>query len=301
MKAEALFTEGVTVPYQGPKRRPRPNFWTFAGLPGLIFLVLVFGAPMVMVVIRSLTDPSPENYLGVVQDPIYAASLWRTIQIAFTVTLLSAIIGYPVAYVMARSSKGLSTFLLAALMLSFWTSLLVRTFAWQVILNNTGIVNEFLLGLGIIQEPLPLVRNLFAVYVGMVHILMPYAILATFASLRSIRPEVEQAAQSLGANRMQVFFRVTLPLSLPGVAAGMVLVFVLSLGFYITPALLGGPQDSLISQSIVLQVQQYMQPGMGSAMAVVLVLLVLVVFLVATRFVGLGRILGVTGATEETR
>ena len=301
MKAEALFTEGVTVPYQGPKRRPRPNFWTFAGLPGLIFLVLVFGAPMVMVVIRSLTDPSPENYLGVVQDPIYAASLWRTIQVAFTVTLLSAIIGYPVAYVMARSSKGLSTFLLAALMLSFWTSLLVRTFAWQVILNNTGIVNEFLLGLGIIQEPLPLVRNLFAVYVGMVHILMPYAILAIFASLRSIRPEVEQAAQSLGANRMQVFFRVTLPLSLPGVAAGMVLVFVLSLGFYITPALLGGPQDSLISQSVVLQVQQYMQPGMGSAMAVVLVLLVLVVFLVATRFVGLGRILGVTGATEETR
>lgn len=302
MKSQApLYTEGIPVPYDGPRRRPRPNFWTFAGVPGILFLVLVFGIPLVMIVIRSLTDPSPENYLGVIDDPVYRASLWRTIQIAVMVTVLSVVIGYPVAYVMARSGRGMSIFLLAVLMLSFWTSLLVRTFAWQVILNNTGIINKFLLDTGIIQDPLPLSRNLFAVFVGMVHILMPYAILATYASLRGIRPEVEQAAQSLGANPVRVFFRVTLPLSMPGVAAGGVLVFVLSLGFYITPALLGGPQDSLISQSIVLQVQQYLQPGMAAAMAVVLVVLVLAVMVVATRFVGLGRILGVTGASEETR
>ncbi|KAA9147627.1 ABC transporter permease [Microbacterium lushaniae] len=278
-----------------------PNFWTFAGVPGILFLMLAFGIPLVMIIVRSLTDPSPENYLGVFTDPIYRASLWRTVEIAVMVTILSVVIGYPVAYVMARSSKGMMIFLLAVLMLSFWTSLLVRTFAWQVILNNTGIINSFLIDVGIIQAPLPLIRNLFAVFVGMVHILMPYAILAMYASLRSIPCEVEQAAQSLGARPSQVFLRVTLPLSMPGVAAGGVLVFVLSLGFYITPALLGGPQDSLISQSIVLQVQQYLQPGMGAAMAVVLVLLVLVVLFLATRFVGLGRILGLTGTSEESR
>ncbi|MBP5801302.1 ABC transporter permease [Microbacterium maritypicum] len=264
-------------------------------------MIIVFGIPLLMIVARSLTDPSPANYLAVIQDPVYRASLWRTIEIAAMVTVLTAIVGYPVAYVMARSGRLMSTFLLAVLMVSFWTSLLVRTFAWQAILNNTGIVNTFLLDLGVIQEPLPLARNLFAVFIGMVHILMPYAILATWASLRSIRPEVEQAAQSLGAHPLKVFLRITLPLSLPGVAAGAVLVFVLALGFYITPALLGGPQDSLISQSIVLQVQQYLHPGLASAMSVALVLLVMIVFFIATKFVGLGKILGVAGTMEESR
>lgn len=301
MEPQTLYTSGMRVPLEGPRRRPRPNFWTFAGIPGILFLILAFGVPLVMIIVRSLTDPSPENYLGVLTDPVYRASLWRTVEIAVMVTVLSVVIGYPVAYVMARSSRGVMIFLLAVLMLSFWTSLLVRTFAWQVILNNTGIINSFLMDLGVIQAPLPLIRNLFAVFVGMVHILMPYAILAMYASLRSIPAEVEQAAQSLGARPSKVFLRVTLPLSLPGVVAGGVLVFVLSLGFYITPALLGGPQDALISQSIVLQVQQYLQPGMGSAMAVVLVLLVLVVLFLATRFVGLGRILGVTGTSEDSR
>jgi putative spermidine/putrescine transport system permease protein len=257
------------------RRRRRPNFWTLAGLPGIIFLIAVFGVPLVFIVVRSLTDPSPANYLAVIEDPLYRASLWRTIQISVLVTVLSLLIGYPYAYAMARSGKRLSLVLGGALLLSFWTSLLVRTFAWQVIL-----------------------RNLFAVLVGMTHILVPYAVLAIYASLRGIRPDIEQAAQSLGASPRYVFTRVTLPLSLPGVAAGGVLVFVLSLGFYITPALLGGPSDILISQSVVLQVQQYLQPGMGAAMAVVLVLLVLVIFVAATRFVGLGRILGVTGATD---
>jgi putative spermidine/putrescine transport system permease protein len=280
------------------RRRRRPNFWTLAGLPGIVFLIAVFGVPLVFIVVRSLTDPSPANYLAVIEDPLYRASLWRTIQISVLVTVLSLLIGYPYAYAMARSGKRLSLVLGGALLLSFWTSLLVRTFAWQVILNNTGLINQLLQQLGIVDEPLPLSRNLFAVLVGMTHILVPYAVLAIYASLRGIRPDIEQAAQSLGASPRYVFTRVTLPLSLPGVAAGGVLVFVLSLGFYITPALLGGPSDILISQSVVLQVQQYLQPGMGAAMAVVLVLLVLVIFVAATRFVGLGRILGVTGATD---
>ncbi|MDI2097621.1 ABC transporter permease [Ruicaihuangia caeni] len=287
----------VTAPAAPRRRRfERPNFWTLAGLPGIVYLIAVFGIPLVFIVVRSLTDPSPANYAAVVEDPLYSASLWRTVQIAFLVTVLSLAIGYPLAYAMARSGKRLAMVLGAALLLSFWTSLLVRTFAWQVILNNTGLVNQFLLGTGIIDEPIPLIRNLFAVLVGMVHILIPYAVLAIYASLRGIKPEVEQAAQSLGASPWRVFTRVTLPLSLPGVAAGGILVFVLSLGFYITPALLGGPGDILISQSVVLQVQQYLQPGMGAAMAVVLVALVLLVFVIATRFIGLGRILGVTGA-----
>lgn len=290
----------VIPTYQEPRARgKRPNFWSFAGIPGIVFLLLAFGLPLVVIVIRSLTDPSPENYVGVVQDPVYRTSLFRTLQIAFGVTVLSVILGFPFAYAMARSGKRFANILLGALLLSFWTSLLVRTFAWQVLLNNTGVINRTLMDLGVIDAPLPLIRNLFAVFIGMVHILMPFAILAIYASLRGIQPEVEQAAQSLGASPVKAFWRVTFPLALPGVAAGGVLVFVLSLGFYITPALLGGPKDTLISQSVVLQVQQYLKPGMGAAMAVVLVALVLVVFIIATRFVGLGKIFGVTGIDEE--
>lgn len=275
--------------------RLRPDFWTLAGLPGLLFVVLAFGVPMAVILVRSLVDPSPANFEFIFTDDLFRRSLLRTVYVALLVTGLCVVLGYPYAYAMARSGPVLRTWLMATLLLSFWTSLLVRTFAWGVMLSDTGIVNDVLLGLGLVEEPLPLIRNLFAVLVGMTHILVPFAILATYASLRSVDAELEQAAQVMGARPARAFWHVTLPLSLPGVAAGGVLVFVLSLGFYVTPALLGGPADILVSQSIVLQVQQYLDPGVASAMAVVLLALVLAFLAIASRVVGLGRVLGVAG------
>jgi putative spermidine/putrescine transport system permease protein len=271
-----------------------------AGIPGLIFLVLAFGVPMAMILVRSLTDPSPANFEFLFTDELFRRSLVRTVEVSGLVTFACVVLGFPYAYAMARSGPALKAWLGGALIISFWTSLLVRTFAWGVLLSNTGVVNSTLVDLGILDEPLPLIRNLFAVLVGMVHILIPFSILATYASLRSVDAELEQAARVMGARKSRAFWHVTLPLALPGVVAGAVLVFVLSLGFYLTPALLGGPGDIMVSQSLVLQVQQYLNPGVASAMAVVLAALVLVFLAVASRLVGLGRILGVADPKEPS-
>ena len=160
--------------------------------------------------------------------------------------------------------------LLIAVLLPFWSSLLVRTFAWQVILRDTGIINTFLIDLGVISEPLTLIRTTGGVIIGMSHILLPFMVLPIYAVMRRIDPEFGRAAANLGASPASAFLRVFVPLSLPGVVAGCLLVFVLALGFYITPALLGGLRDQMISQLIVQQVQQRLDWGFGTAMSVLL-------------------------------
>ncbi|WP_271986234.1 ABC transporter permease [Pseudoclavibacter terrae] len=282
------------------RNRRRPNFWAVAGVPAIIFLAIAFVAPLAMIVGKSLESDTPfAFYAAIISEPIYQRQFIRTVLVSLSVTALCLVIGYPYAYAMARGGRHLSTALGGVLLVSFWTSLLVRTFAWGVILNDTGIVNTLLLDLGVIDQPIQLIRNLFGVLVGMVHIQLPMMILAVYAALRTVKPELELAAQSLGARPVVAFWRITVPLSLPGVAAGAVLVFVLSLGFYLTPQLLGGPGDVMISQSIVLEVQRYLEPGMGAALGVVLIVLVLIVLAVASRFVGIKRILGITeGKTE---
>jgi putative spermidine/putrescine transport system permease protein len=289
------------VPATGGRRRHlRLDFWTLAGLPGLAFLAFAFGAPMVMILVKGLTDPGPSNFEFIFTDELFRRSLVRTVEVSGLVTLLCVVLGFPYAYAMARCGPVLRAWLGGALLISFWTSLLVRTFAWGVMLSNTGVVNSTLIDLGLIDEPLPLIRNLVAVLIGMVHILIPFSILATYASLRNVNPELEQAARVMGARKSRAFWHVTLPLSLPGVVAGAVLVFVLSLGFYLTPALLGGPADIMVSQALVLQVQQYLNPGVASAMATVLAALVLIFLALASRVVGLGRILGIADTKDRS-
>ncbi|MGW4422448.1 ABC transporter permease [Streptosporangium sp. NPDC004631] len=281
----------------GRRRRTWPvrsDYWSAVGLPGLIFVLLAFGVPVVVIVVKSLTDPSPANYSAIFDSGIYRQSVWNTVQMALVVTGLCLLLGYPYAYAMARSGRVLRTGLLVALMLAFWTSLLVRTYSWQILLNDTGVLNKALIDwLGVVDEPIHMIRTKFAVYVGMVHVLLPYTVLALYAQLRAIDPDVERAARGMGARPWQTFWRVTWPLSLPGAVAGSVLVFVLALGFYITPQMLGGAQNIYIGQAIVLQVEEFLKPGVGAAMAVLLFAVVLVVLGITSRFVGLARILGV--------
>jgi ABC-type spermidine/putrescine transport system permease subunit I len=283
---------GILTLQRGGRR-----WWIGVGLLGLLFVILALVLPLAVVVQRAF-DAGFENFADALASAAFIRSIGNTATLAITVTLSSAVIGYPYAYAMARSGKALTRILMTALMLSFWTSLLVRSYAWQVLLNDTGLVNKVLLTTGVIDEPLRLIRTPAATLIGMTHILVPFAILAIYAQLRGISRDLDTAARGLGASRARAFWSVTFPLSLPGVAAGSLLVFVLTLGFYITPQLLGGAGNQVIGQSIVEQTNALLNTGVGSAMAVVLLLSVVVILGVAARFLGLGRVLGI--ATERT-
>ncbi len=283
---------GILTQQRGGRR-----WWIGVGLLGLLFVLLALILPLAVVVQRAF-GAGFDNFSDALSSAAFVRSISNTAVLAVTVTLSSAIIGYPYAFAMARSGRVFSRVLMTALMLSFWTSLLVRSYAWQVLLNDTGLVNRVLRAAGVIDEPLQLIRTPAAVLIGMTHILVPFAILAIYAQLRGISPDLAIAARGLGATRTRAFWTVTFPLSLPGVAAGGLLVFVLTLGFYITPQLLGGAGNQVIGQSIVEQTNTLLNTGVGSAMAVLLLLAVVVILGVASRFLGLGRVLGV--ATERT-
>jgi ABC-type spermidine/putrescine transport system permease subunit I len=283
---------GILTTQRGGRR-----WWISVGLLGLLFVVLALILPLAIVVQRSF-DAGFDNFTDALASASFIRSLSNTAILAVGVTLTSALIGYPYAYAMARSGRTLSRILMTALMLSFWTSLLVRSYAWQVILNDTGLVNQLLRATGLIDDPLTLIRTPGATLIGMTHILVPFTILAVYAQLRGISPDLAIAANGLGATRARAFWTVTFPLSLPGLAAGGLLVFVLTLGFYITPQLLGGAGNQVIGQSIVEQTNTLLNTGVGSAMAVLLLAAVIVVLGVAARFLGLGRVLGI--ATERS-
>lgn len=271
----------------------RPNFFLLLSLPALIVAILFFLGPLIIIVVRSLTSPSPDNYLSALASGFFVQSLGTTLRMSFIVTLLCIVISYPLAFTLARAGATFRALLIVAVAVTFWTSGLVRTFAWQMLLNNTGLINTMLIDTGIIDSPLPLIRNDFAVYVGMAHVLLPFTILTLFAQIRAISPELEKAALSLGASPTTTFFRITLPLSLPGAMAGGVLAFVLAVGFYVTPAVLGSPSNLYVGSAILQQIQVFADSGVGSAQAVILLVVVLIVLAVVIKIVGLDRVIGV--------
>ena len=273
----------------------RRNRWSWLVIPATIFLAAFFLVPLVAMVIRSVTDPVDaglSNYERFLAQEAYARVLLNTFWIAVLATAACLVIGYPFAYLMSIVPGRWGGLLLIAVLLPFWSSLLVRTFAWQVLLRDTGVINRFLLDLGLIDEPLTLIRTTGGVIVGMSHILLPFMVLPIYAVMRRIDPEFGRAAANLGASPFAAFIRVFVPLSLPGVLAGCLLVFVLALGFYITPALLGGLGDQMISQLIVQQIQQRLDWGFGTAMSVVLVGITLVILFISSRAIRLQDVFG---------
>jgi putative spermidine/putrescine transport system permease protein len=271
------------------------NRWSLLVLPAVGFLVVFFLAPLVLMSIRSVTDPvgaGLSNYERFFTQEAYLHVLTNTFWIAFVSTVTCLVVGYPFAYLMTVVPGRVAGLLLIAVLLPFWSSLLVRTFAWQVILRDTGIINTFLIDLGLISEPLTLIRTTGGVILGMSHILLPFMVLPIYAVMRRIDPEYGRAAANLGAPPVSAFLRIFLPLSLPGVVAGSLLVFVLALGFYITPALLGGLRDQMISQVIVQQVQQRLDWGFGTAMSVLLMVITLVILFIASRAIRLRDVFG---------
>lgn len=271
-----------------------PNGWTVLLLPGVVFLAAFFGFPLLEIALRSVNDPGPENYAVFLESPLYARVLGTTLRTAFIVTVVCLVLGYPYAYVMHQAGPRLAAVLAVAVLLPFWSSLLVRTYAWTVLLQDSGVINDILRQLGIVDEPLALMRNALGVTIGMTQILLPFMVLPIYAVMRRIDPDLTPAAASLGAPPFAAFRRVFLPLSIPGVLAGSMLVFVLALGFYITPALLGSPRDSMLSELIVNKVSQQLDFGVGSALAMVLLVVTLVLLWAASRFVRLRDAFGST-------
>ena len=275
------------------------NRWAILALPAIAFLVAFFVVPLVIIAQRSVTDfPRPTQDLLSNYARFFAAEanlrvLANTFWIAAISTITCLAIGYPYAYLMNIVRPRIAGLLLILVLVPFWSSLLVRTYAWEVILRDTGIINSFLLDNGIVREPIPLIRTTLGVILGMSQILLPFMVLPIYTVMRRIDPEFTKAAANLGARPVAAFLRVFLPLSLPGVLAGALLVFVLALGFYITPALLGGPKDTMISQFVANAVQRgNLDWGLGSAMAMILMGLTLVILFVASRFVHIQDVFG---------
>ena len=282
----------VSMPGRTPARALRARGLVLV-LPLLLYLVVLYALPVAGMMLRSIAEPhwTLANFAELVQAPVYAKVLWITLRISLVVTVAVLLLGYPVAYLLARLPPSLSNLLMILVLLPFWSSILVRSYAWMVLLGRNGIINQLLLGVGVIDTPLRLLNTTFAVYVAMVHVLLPFMILPLFAVLRGIDPNLMRAGASLGARPSAVFRHIVLPLSLPGVSAGCLLVFVLALGFYITPALVGGPRDLMMSIMIQQEIDHFNWP-LGSALAVVLLAAALGTFAVLTRALGVERTFG---------
>ncbi len=236
--------------------------------------------------VRSLTDPTVgiDNFLRFFQSPVAATSLVTTLRTALITTLGCLLVGYPYAYLMSVSRPRVAGLLLLLILIPSFLSLLVRTFAFQILLRDTGVINEALMAIGLIDDPLPLIRNEFSVIFGTTSLLIPFMILPIYAVMRTIDPDLSRAAAVLGASPFWRFRRVLVPLSLPGVAAGSLLVFVVALGAYITPAVLGDGRSTYLSEIVVFQVR-HLAWGYGSAVAMILLAVTLLALLAASRMV----------------
>jgi putative spermidine/putrescine transport system permease protein len=275
----------------GRRRFAITDAWGALALPTAIFLIVVLIVPLIAVLARSFTDPTLglDNYRAFFRSPIYRDVLVNTFVTATTVTLLTLAIGYPYAYLMTLAKPFWRTVMLVVVLIPFWTSLLVRSFALVLLLRDSGAINEALLAAGWISEPLPLVRNFTGVLIGMVQVLLPFMVLPLYATMRGIDRRLLQAAEGLGARPSFAFWRVFVPLSGAGVAAGAVLVFIQALGFYITPALLGGTGDVMMGELIVQQVSTLLDWGFASALAVILLGTTLLLLAMASRFIDIRR------------
>lgn len=257
-------------------------------MPTLLLLLAFFVVPVAALLLRSVTEPQLglQNYATLFSTSTYAKVFFNTFLVAAVVTALTVLIAFPVAWMLAIMPSRWSTIVFAIILLSMWTNLLARTYAWMVLLQRTGLINRMLIGAGIIDEPLQLVNNLVGVTIGMVYIMLPFMILPLFGVIRKIDPSILQAASLCGATKWQALTRVLLPLSLPGIASGGLMVFVMSLGYYVTPSLLGGTANMMLAEMIAQQVQSLVNWGLGGAAAFILLIVTLGLYALQLRLVG---------------
>lgn len=254
-------------------------------IPAILLLLAFFVVPVAMLLARSVTEPEIglQNYAALLGSATYGRIFFNTFFVAGLVTLVTGLIAFPISWALAIMPPRWAAALFAIILLSMWTNLLARTYAWMVLLQQTGLVNRMLMGIGVIDRPVQLTNNLVGVTIGMVYIMLPFMILPIYGVIRKIDPAILQAAALCGATRMQALTRVLLPLAAPGIASGGLMVFVMSLGYYVTPALLGGSANMMLPEFIVQQVQSLLNWGMGAAAAFVLLVVTLALYALQLR------------------
>ena len=265
-------------------------------LPAFLFLGVFFVLPVSMLLVLSFVDGDGaltlEHYQRLWDKPVYFKILGITLKTAAWTTVFCILGGYPIAYLLATVAKTTRARLTILVLMPFWTSFLVRTFAWIVLLGRKGAVNNFLLDIGVIEQPIKMIFNFTGVMIGMSHALMPLAVLTMLSVMEGIDTNLSKAGSTLGARGGQTFWRVYFPLSVPGIAAGGMLVFITSLGFFITPALLGGARDTMIVQTIIFQVKDVLNWGFAGAIGVLLMVSVLIIFFFYDKLLGLSTLSG---------
>lgn len=249
-------------------------------VPSFLVLCVVLYYPLAQLMVLSADSGSFKPYAKALGDPLYLRVLWQTFRIAGISAAICLVLGYPLAYFMATTTMRIRVVCLLLVGLPFWTSVLVRTYAWMVLLGRNGVINRFLLDHGFIETPLPLIYNQTGVILGTVYYLMPFMVLPLYASMARIDHTLLQAAEGLGASAWARFWRVFFPLTLKGVAAGTALVFILALSAFITPALLGGGKVIMITNLIYTQVSQVLDWPFAAALSVIILLATVMVYAV---------------------
>lgn len=267
--------------------------WMLLGLaaPAVLIIVAIILIPVGWLFYLSFVGGdgqlSLEHYQKMIQYKSYARVFMTTFQVSMLTTLICILIGYPLAYFLAQLPQRLAGFFMLAVLLPFWTSLLVRTYAWLVLLQRKGILNDFAIHIGLWETPIKLVHNMTGTLIGMAHIMLPFLVLPLYGAMRKIERDMMHAAANLGASPIHAFWKVFFPLSLSGLVAGSLIVFVLCLGFYVTPAVLGGGRVVMVATQITAILENQFDWGAASALGVVLLVATLVILYAASRLLKL--------------
>lgn len=273
---------------------PVRNGYAALLLPAVVGLLILFVYPMAEVLKASLFNPDLgfDHFQRIIDTPIYSTVLLRTLRVALVVTALCFLLGYPVAYFLAHARPAIRPYLILLVLLPFWMSILIRTYTWIALLGRNGIVNSVLTDLGWIEQPLRMLYTTGAIYVAMAQILLPIMILSCYSVMVEIDEGLIKAARVLGAGPVRAFLWVYLPLSAGGASTGAIIIFILSMGFFITPALIGGRQDLMIGNLIEVQVTQMVNLGFASALGLALLattVIIVLVFRAMTQVRSVGR------------
>lgn len=263
-------------------------------LPGFVLVAALFVWPVGQLIATSFSDGAGPfvHYRRIFTETIYLRVVIRTLMLSAETAFLSVLLGYPLAYQLNRAGPVGKALILLCILIPFWTNLLVRTYGWIILLNPQGVINGLLRQAGLIEGSVPLVYNTTGVLIGMTQIMLPYMVLPLAAVMSRIDPSLVRAARSLGASPFAAFLKVYVPLTLPGVLGGCLLVFMISLGFFVVPAILGGPRDILLAQLIEFNINSTLNWPFAAALSTVLLVATVSLYWIGDRFFGLGRLWG---------
>jgi putative spermidine/putrescine transport system permease protein len=263
-------------------------------MPALLLLTVFYLYPLVQILRLSFVEPVPGvgNYVLLASSAPIQRVLLTTLRLGALTTSISLILAYVIAYALVHASDRRRSVMFLCVLVPFWISVLVRAFAWVALLRSQGLLNNALVAMGLITQPLELLYNETGVVIGIVHYMVPLAVLTLYGQMSGIDPRLVPAARGLGAGAIEAFARIYLPMSLPGIVAAAILVFVFSLGFYITPALLGGGKTLMAAEYISLMIKETLNWGLGTALASTLMLIVFVMIALLSRVVDLRQVFG---------